>query len=202
MIKRLSENLLLRPQDLKPLRDGFTVIGVFNPAAIRVNEKVVLLARVAEKPLDQRPGYVALPRWKPNGKIVVDWASEDELARADPRVVRRKSDNFLRLTSLSHLRVFWSPDSGSMEWTPGRVLLPDSPMEDLELAVEKEVTIFDTMVDEMVNEDDIWYTGGNFQYNMYISQDSPPIGIRGRGMVPVSVFLKDYIKNPDYITII
>ena len=87
MIKRISESLLLRPQDLKPLRDDFTVIGVFNPGAVRVNDEIVLLARVAEKPRDHRPGFIGLPRWEPNGKIVVDWASEDELDRADPRVV-------------------------------------------------------------------------------------------------------------------
>lgn len=60
MIKRISESLLLRPQDLKPLRDDFTVIGVFNPGAVKVNGQIVLLARVAEKPRDHRPGLVGL----------------------------------------------------------------------------------------------------------------------------------------------
>ena len=43
MIKRISETLLLRPQDLKPLRDDFTVIGVFNPGAVRVNDELFSL---------------------------------------------------------------------------------------------------------------------------------------------------------------
>ena len=68
MIKRISASLLLRPQDLKPLRDDFTVIGVFNPGAVRVNDEIVLLARVAEKPRDHRPGFMGLPRWEPNGR--------------------------------------------------------------------------------------------------------------------------------------
>ncbi len=130
MIKRISETLLLRPQDLKPLRDDFKVIGVFNPGAVKVNDEIVLLARVAETPRDHRPGCMALPRWQPNGTIEIDWASEDDLDRTDPRVVRRKSDNLLRLTSISHLRVFRSPDGGSMEWIPGPVLVPASPMEE------------------------------------------------------------------------
>jgi len=149
MIKRISERLLLRPQDLKPLQDDFTVIGVFNPGAVMVNDEIVLLARVAEKPREHRPGFIGLPRWEPNG-IVVDWASEDELDRVDPRVVLHKSDHSLRLTSLSHLRVFRGPAGGSMEWTPGPVFLPASPMEEFGIEdpriVEIETTCWITYV--------------------------------------------------------
>jgi predicted GH43/DUF377 family glycosyl hydrolase len=56
--------------------------------------------------------------------------AEVELDLADPRVVRRKADNLLRLTSISHLRLFRSPDGGSMNWVPGPILLPESPMEE------------------------------------------------------------------------
>ena len=73
MIPRLSESLLLRPDDVKPSRDEFKVIGVFNPGVIRVQDEVVLLVRVAEKPLEQRPGFVGLPRWAAGGDCVVDW---------------------------------------------------------------------------------------------------------------------------------
>ena len=144
MIKRISASLVLSPHDLKPLRDDFTVIGVFNPGAVRVNDEIVLLARVAEKPRDHRTGFMGLPRWEPNGRVVVDWAAEDELERADPRVVRRKSDNLLRLTSVSHLRIFRSPDPGSMEWIPGPVLLPASTMEEFGIEDPRIVEIDET----------------------------------------------------------
>jgi predicted GH43/DUF377 family glycosyl hydrolase len=144
MIKQISESLLLRPQNLKPLRDDFTVIGVFNPGAVKVDDETVLLARVAETPRDHRPGCMALPRWQLNGRIEVDWASEDELERADPRVVRRKSDNLLRLTSISHLRVLRSPDGGSMEWMPGPVLFPAAPMEEFGIEDPRIVEIDET----------------------------------------------------------
>jgi predicted GH43/DUF377 family glycosyl hydrolase len=130
MLKRISERLVLRPQDLKPLRDDFTVIGVFNPGAVKVNDEVVLLARVAERPRDLRTGYIGLPRWDANGEAVVDWASEDVIKRVDPRVVRLKSDRLLRLTSTSHLRVFRSSGDDLMDWRPGPVLWPTSPMEE------------------------------------------------------------------------
>ncbi len=80
----------------------------------------------------------------PTARSWIDWASEDELDRADPRVVRRRSDNLLRLTSLSHLRVFRSPDGGSMEWTPGPVLLPASPMEEFGIEDPRIVEIDET----------------------------------------------------------
>jgi len=133
MIRRISETLLMRPEDLKPLRNDFTVIGVFNPGAVRVNGEIILLVRVAEKPREFRPGLVGLPRCGAEGGIVVDWVPEEELEQADPRIARRKADNLVRLTSLSHLRVFRSPDGHSMDWTPGPTLLPESPAEEFGL---------------------------------------------------------------------
>lgn len=140
----MSERILLRPQDLKPWRGDFTVVGVFNPAAARVADEIVLLARVAETPGDQRPGWVGLPRWTPDGEIAVDWASEEGLKRVDPRVVRHKSDGLLRLTSLSHLRVFRSRDGGLAGWTPGPILLPTSPLEEFGIEDPRVAQIDDT----------------------------------------------------------
>lgn len=47
MIQRLSEKLILRPQDLQPSREDFAVVGVFNPGVVRVGYETLLLARVA-----------------------------------------------------------------------------------------------------------------------------------------------------------
>jgi predicted GH43/DUF377 family glycosyl hydrolase len=72
MIQRISERLLLRPDDLRPLRDDFTVIGVFNPGAATIDDEIILLVRVAENPREVRPGFVGLPRLGADGDIVVD----------------------------------------------------------------------------------------------------------------------------------
>jgi predicted GH43/DUF377 family glycosyl hydrolase len=130
MIRRLFEKLLLRPDDLKPRRDDFTVIGVFNPGAVKFKDKIVLLARVAEKPTERRPGFVGLPRHGSEGEVVVDWVAEEELEQFDPRVARCKSDNLLRLTSISHLRVFHGCDDLSGFLPSGPMVLPESPMEE------------------------------------------------------------------------
>lgn len=128
MIRRVSEQLVMRPDDVKPSRDDFSVLGVFNPGVVKVNNEIVLLARVAEKPVDQ-PGLVGLPRLDPEGDVVVDWVSQVDLDQSDCRVVRRKKDNLLRLTSISHLQVFRSREGCSTSWVPGAVLFPEMPFE-------------------------------------------------------------------------
>lgn len=130
MIRRLSEALLLSPQDLKPLHGDCAVIGVFNPGAVKLNHEIVLIARVAEKPIESRPGFVGLPRHGPSGDVEIDWVAEEELDLTDPRVVRCKADNTIRLTSISHLRVFRSGADHSSDWVPGPTLLPQSPLEE------------------------------------------------------------------------
>jgi predicted GH43/DUF377 family glycosyl hydrolase len=111
----------------------FTVIGVFNPGVVKINNEIVLLARIAEKPLECRPGVVGLPRRGRDGAVVVDWAPCEELEQTDPRVVRSIADGLLRLTSISHLRVFRSRDGGVADWTPGPALTPASTMEEFGL---------------------------------------------------------------------
>lgn len=61
-IQRLFNACLLRPVDLPPSRDDFEVIGVFNPGVIASEAGVVLLLRVAERPVERRTRFVALPR--------------------------------------------------------------------------------------------------------------------------------------------
>ena len=130
MIRRLSEQLVMQPRDVKPSSDEFIVIGVFNPGAIKIGNEVVLLARVAEKPREMRPGFIGLPRLGHRGDVVIDWVTEMEMDRRDSRVLRCKDDNLLRLTSFSHLRVFRSNDGMSANWTPGSNFLPGSSFEE------------------------------------------------------------------------
>ena len=130
MIRRLSEHLLFRPDDLAPLRDDFDVIGVFNPGAVEVDQDLVLLVRVAEKPRPCRSGYTGLPRREVDGQITIDWVPDEEWQTVDQRVVRRRSDGLLRLTSISHLHVFRSLDRASTDWAAGPLMVPDSSLEE------------------------------------------------------------------------
>jgi predicted GH43/DUF377 family glycosyl hydrolase len=115
-LPRLFNKCLLRPSDLPPSRPGWEVIGVFNPAAIQTTDGVVLLVRVAERPVERRSGYVALPRWDVHlGHPVIDWTSEEELALVDVRVLRLRRTGLVRLNFISHLGIVRSHDGRSID---------------------------------------------------------------------------------------
>jgi len=124
---RASKQLLLRPADFAPSRDDFEVIGAFNPGVIEVQGRVVLLARIAERPRESRIGFVALPRFTNGSEIVVDWVRRDEVEYVDPRVVQFLETGCVRLTFVSHLRVVTLADSGAVE---GAAFLPHEPWEE------------------------------------------------------------------------
>jgi len=129
MIKRLFQKCLLRPEDLTPSHDALEVVGTFNPAAIAFGDQVVLMVRVAERPRERREGYTALPKWDPTEGLTVDWISNEQVDRTDPRVVQRISDRITRLTFLSHLRVFTSRDGRTIDAETGVRLTPQTPYE-------------------------------------------------------------------------
>ena len=59
MLKIEKEGLLLKKEQFKPSNKDFEVIGVFNPAALRLkNGKILLYVRVAER----------LKKWNKRGK--------------------------------------------------------------------------------------------------------------------------------------
>ena len=66
MVRRLLEQLLIRPEDFPPSRPDFEVIGVFNPAAVLAGNEVRLLVRVVERPRERRSGFTPLPPEPPN----------------------------------------------------------------------------------------------------------------------------------------
>ncbi len=60
LLTRQFEKLLLMPEDLTPSREDFEVVGVFNPGAICADGEVVLLVRVAERPVRAPAGIHGL----------------------------------------------------------------------------------------------------------------------------------------------
>jgi beta-1,2-mannobiose phosphorylase / 1,2-beta-oligomannan phosphorylase len=130
LLKRQFERLLLSPSDLRPSRDDFEVVGVFNPGAIVASGEVILLVRVAERPSERRAGFTALPRWCPGEGLVIDWLPDDALELVDPRVVKRKADGLVRLTFISHLRVVRCGDGRSVTDVTGGRFLPETGLEE------------------------------------------------------------------------
>lgn len=106
------------------------MIGVFNPGVAVVDGLVMLLVRVAERPRETQPGYVALPRWDAEHGYVVDWVDESDLEPVDSRVVRIKSTGRVRLTFVSHLRLARHISGARVEWVSDVRLAPTGEWEE------------------------------------------------------------------------
>jgi predicted GH43/DUF377 family glycosyl hydrolase len=144
-IQRLFNACLLRPVDLTPSREDFEVIGVFNPGVVATETGVVLLVRVAERPVERRVGFVALPRWDQAVKrVVVDWVREEETPSIDVRVVKNKQSGLIRLSFISHLRVVRSRDGRSIDSIDGARLEPATDYEEFGVEDPRITRIGDT----------------------------------------------------------
>lgn len=128
-VPRLSP-LLLRPEDVPPSRADFETVGAFNPGAVRADDEVVLLVRVAERPRERRYGFTGLPRWDSDDGLTIDWVPDAELDAVDPRVVRRKADGLVRLTFISHLRVIRCGDGHAVRKITDVTFGPQSELEE------------------------------------------------------------------------
>jgi len=110
-VVRAAENPILRPQDVKPSRQDFEVIGVFNAAAARYKDEVLLLLRVAERPINRDADVVLSPIYDVDRREIVAKAFSRDDPRndfLDPRLIVRANETYL--TSLSHLRLARSAD--------------------------------------------------------------------------------------------
>ncbi len=108
---RASENPIIRPEDVKPSREDFEVVGVFNAGVARFGDDVLLLLRVAERPIDGGARAVLCPIYDVGAReIVLRSFSRDDPRNdfSDPRLIIRPKETYL--TSISHLRLARSRD--------------------------------------------------------------------------------------------
>lgn len=93
-----------------PSRPDMEVIGVFNAGVARHGGKVVLLLRVAERPLNTDPEIFLAPVYDCEAEAITlaRIARSADADFSDPRVVRTAEQNYL--TSISHFRVARSTD--------------------------------------------------------------------------------------------
>ena len=62
MVETLNSELLLTPDDFSPTRPDFKIIGVFNPGAVRHNDEVILLVRIAQAYTGHEAGWLHSPK--------------------------------------------------------------------------------------------------------------------------------------------
>lgn len=104
MIERRDTRLLLSPSDLEPSNEQLRIVSVFNPGVAEVDGKPMLLARIAEAPVESPDAYFSSPR-ADDGRIVIDRFPEADVEGMDMRVFRVRRTGCMRLTFISHLRV-------------------------------------------------------------------------------------------------
>lgn len=170
---RYEENPLITPADVKPYHDNFEVIGAFNAGVAKYGDEILLLLRVAERPISDDPAIVIAPVFDPesNRLDLIKLRTDDERYDfSDPRVIRdkTKSASFAYLTSISYIRIARSKDGHHFTIDDKPLVYPSSKLETFGIEDPRVTQIADT-------------------YYIYFSAVSP-VGI-GESMVSTKDFV-------------
>ena len=110
-VYRSPHNPIIGPEDVKPSGDDFEVIGVFNAGVTRLKDQIILLLRVAERPINTNPDVVLTAVYKDDkeGLVVTKFSKNNpKIDFSDPRLIITPTGTFL--TSISQLRLARSKD--------------------------------------------------------------------------------------------
>jgi len=113
---RSPHNPIIEPKDLTPSRDDFEIIGVLNAGVTRFKDTVILLVRVAERPINENSDVVLTAVYDVGEKdlAVKEFPKSDpDTDFSDPRLIVRSGQTYL--TSISHLRIGRSKDDINFE---------------------------------------------------------------------------------------
>ncbi len=115
-VYRSEKNPIIRPEDVIPSQKDFEVICVFNAGVARLGDEIILLLRVAERPVNTNTSVYLCPIYDASKKTieVKEFDVNDiNCDFSDSRLIKAASGNFL--TSISHLRVARSKDGINFE---------------------------------------------------------------------------------------
>lgn len=131
-LKRYQRNPILSPADITPSRPDLEVIGAFNAGAALFEDEVILLVRVAERPVPADAGKIGIPmvdRSGPVPQLEVQWVDRNApgLDLSDPRGIVYQGRQYL--SSVSHLRVARSRDGFHFTVDHHPTILPATPYE-------------------------------------------------------------------------
>jgi predicted GH43/DUF377 family glycosyl hydrolase len=127
---RSTENPIITPDNVKPSRDDLEVIGVFNAGVTRLKKEVLLLLRVAERPVIKNPDIVQTAIFDINkGRLIIKNFSkgDPEIDFSDPRLIITPEETYL--TSISHLRLARSKDGVSFDIDKSPTIGPENDYE-------------------------------------------------------------------------
>lgn len=129
LLKRFPENPLISPKNVPPMYDGWEVLGAYNCGAFACQDRIGLLVRVIERPLQRDADMVSAPLIDfSSGKAamsVKSWPRRD-VDISDPRFVKA---DIVYDAIVSNLRLAWSDDGRSFEIAPEPTLMGEKPWE-------------------------------------------------------------------------
>jgi len=129
-IFRSERNPIITPEDVKPSRPDFKVVGVFNCGVTRFNSEILLLMRVAEIPIGSDPKKELVPMLdiETDKLVVKEFDKADSLVDfSDSRFVKAPVREYL--TSISHLRIARSRNGIDFEIDKEPALFPGNKYE-------------------------------------------------------------------------
>jgi predicted GH43/DUF377 family glycosyl hydrolase len=131
-VHRYPENPLVRPQDVKPSLEGYEVICAFNAGVIECGDEILMLMRVAERPVNGSQDKVLIPivdfeAGTAKQKVLSFSSTTEGINLDDPRVVCFPGQVYL--TSISHLRIARSRDGHNFTIDEKPALSPDQEYE-------------------------------------------------------------------------
>jgi predicted GH43/DUF377 family glycosyl hydrolase len=111
-LKRAANNPVVIPDQVPPSAEGFKVLGAFNPGAVKFNDEILLLIRVAES-CDQTPGSISVPAYvfaDGVGTAVIQTfdLKHPNVELKDTRGVKVNGKEYL--STMSHIRLARSSD--------------------------------------------------------------------------------------------
>jgi predicted GH43/DUF377 family glycosyl hydrolase len=132
-VYRYEENPLITPSDVKPHRKDFEVIGAFNAGIAKYQDEIIMLLRIAERPISEDPSVVKASMLDVGTKQlrVLEFNVHDpNYDFSDPRVIREAGqEGFKYLTSISHLRIARSKDGRKFTIDEKPFLFPETEVE-------------------------------------------------------------------------
>ncbi|REE78649.1 putative GH43/DUF377 family glycosyl hydrolase [Paenibacillus taihuensis] len=167
VIIRSANNPIIVPSDVTASRADMEVIGVFNAGVAKLGSEVILLLRVAERPINDDPSIYVTPVFEPeSGELrlhSIPRSPENDFS--DVRVIKTPAGNYL--TSISHMRVARS-DNG------------------IDFAIDEKPTVFPETIYEKFGIEDPRITQLNGRY--YITYSA----ISEYGIVTAMISTSDF----------
>ncbi|MCL5105374.1 MAG: glycoside hydrolase family 130 protein [Armatimonadetes bacterium] len=131
-VNRYPENPLVTPKDVKPSLEGYEVLCAFNAGVIEYGDEILMLMRVAERPINHETDMVLIPivdfeAGTARQKILSFSSKTEGINLDDPRIVLFPGRVYL--TSISHLRIARSTDGRHFTVDERPTLSPDQEYE-------------------------------------------------------------------------